>query len=88
MTPPLTLKNLPLLDLSQLDGDAGQRQAFLDGLRIAARDVGFFYLRGHGVDSALNAQLQRLARQFFALPEADRWCIRRIFAAITVRRLN
>jgi isopenicillin N synthase-like dioxygenase len=78
MTPPLTLKKLPLLDLSQLDGDAGQRQAFLDGLRIAARDVGFFYLRGHGVDSALNAQLQRLARQFFTLPEADKLAVQMV----------
>lgn len=61
MTPPLTLKTLPLLDLSQLDGDARQRQRFLDELRAAARDAGFFYLRGHGVDNRLNAQLQQYA---------------------------
>lgn len=90
MTTPLTLKTLPLLDLSRLDGEARQRRAFLDGLRAAARDVGFFYLRGHGVDPALNAGLQQCARRFFALPEPTswrcRWCIRRIFAAITARR--
>lgn len=78
MTPPLTLKTLPLLDLSQLDGDAQQRQAFLDGLRAAARDVGFFYLRGHGVDTRLNAQLQQRARQFFALPEADKLAVQMV----------
>ena len=78
MTPPLTLKTLPLLDLSQLDGDAQQRQAFLDGLREAARDVGFFYLRGHGVDNQLNAQLQQRARQFFALPEADKLAVQMV----------
>lgn len=54
---------LLLLDLSQLDGDACQRRAFLDDLRAAARDVGFFYLRGHGVDGALNARLQHAARR-------------------------
>ncbi|MGB8666002.1 MAG: isopenicillin N synthase family oxygenase [Serratia inhibens] len=78
MTPPLTLKTLPLLDLSQLDGDAQQRQAFLDGLRAAARDVGFFYLRGHGVDTRLNAQLQQRARQFFALPDADKLAVQMV----------
>ncbi|MEE4409367.1 MULTISPECIES: isopenicillin N synthase family dioxygenase [unclassified Serratia (in: enterobacteria)] len=78
MTPPLTLKTLPLLDLSQLDGNAQQRQAFLDGLRAAARDVGFFYLRGHGVDTRLNAQLQQRARQFFALPEADKLAVQMV----------
>ncbi|CUW10007.1 2OG-Fe(II) oxygenase superfamily protein [Serratia grimesii] len=76
--PPLTLKTLPLLDLSQLDGDARQRQAFLDRLRVAARDVGFFYLRGHGIDSALNTQLQQRARQFFALPEAEKLAVQMV----------
>ncbi|CAI1550164.1 2-oxoglutarate-dependent ethylene/succinate-forming enzyme [Serratia quinivorans] len=78
MTPPLTLKTLPQLSLSQLDGDGRQRQAFLDGLREAARDVGFFYLRGHGVDNRLNAQLQQHARQFFALPEADKLAVQMV----------
>ncbi|VEA64330.1 2-oxoglutarate-dependent ethylene/succinate-forming enzyme [Serratia plymuthica] len=78
MTSPLTLKTLPLLDLSQLDGNAQQRQVFLDGLRAAARDVGFFYLRGHGVDTRLNAQLQQRARQFFALPEADKLAVQMV----------
>ena len=35
---------LPTLDLSLLDGTAAQRQGFLEDLRHAARDVGFFYL--------------------------------------------
>lgn len=78
MTPPLTLKTLPLLDLSQLDGDARQRQRFLDELRAAARDAGFFYLRGHGVNNRLNAQLQQYARQFFALPEADKLAVQMV----------
>ncbi|KGM30004.1 2-oxoglutarate and iron-dependent oxygenase domain-containing protein, partial [Inquilinus limosus] len=39
---------LPLLDLSRLDAGPAARQALLDQLRAAARDVGFFYLGGHG----------------------------------------
>ncbi|UUQ64765.1 isopenicillin N synthase family oxygenase [Pseudomonas fuscovaginae UPB0736] len=72
MPQPLDITALPLLDLSALDGNAERRQAFLDALRHAARDVGFFYLTGHGVDSGLLRQVQEHARQFFALPLEDK----------------
>jgi isopenicillin N synthase-like dioxygenase len=64
---------LPILDLSDFDSaDAVARERFLDALRHAARDVGFFYLRGHGVDLAPGQSIQSVARRFFALPEADK----------------
>ena len=63
---------LPTLDLSLLDGTAAQRQGFLDDLRHAARDVGFFYLTGHGIDSVLLQHVQDHARQFFALPDSEK----------------
>ena len=63
---------LPTLDLSLLEGSAAQRQGLLDDLRHAARDVGFFYLTGHGIDSALLQQVQDHARQFFALPDSEK----------------
>ncbi|PNA05507.1 MULTISPECIES: isopenicillin N synthase family oxygenase [unclassified Pseudomonas] len=63
---------LPILDLSQFDGTPSQRQAFLDDLRHAARDVGFFYLTGHGIDANLLEQVQDYARQFFALPDSEK----------------
>ncbi len=64
---------LPILDLSDFDSaDAAAREDFLAALRRAARDVGFFYLRGHGLDLALGQSIQSVARRFFALPEADK----------------
>ncbi|WP_300720209.1 isopenicillin N synthase family oxygenase [Pseudomonas sp.] len=63
---------LPILDLSLLDGTQAQRQGFLEALRHAARDVGFFYLTGHGIDSEVLKQVQHNARQFFALPDAEK----------------
>ena len=63
---------LPTLDLSLLERSAAQRQGLLDDLRHAARDVGFFYLTGHGIDSALLQQVQDHARQFFALPDSEK----------------
>lgn len=72
MPPSLDITALPVLDLAQLDAPRERRQAFLDDLRQAARDVGFFYLTGHGIDSRLLSQVQEQARAFFALSEADK----------------
>jgi len=72
MPQPLDISALPSLDLSLLDGTPAQRQGFLDDLRHAARDVGFFYLTGHGIDSDLLNQVQDHARQFFALPDSEK----------------
>ncbi|WP_338555956.1 isopenicillin N synthase family oxygenase [Erwinia sp. E_sp_B04_7] len=69
MTLPTTL---PVLDLSHLQGDKTQRQTFLNELSKSAREVGFFYLINHGVDQQLSADVQRVSRQFFALPEEEK----------------
>lgn len=69
------ITSLPTLDLSLFDGTAAQRQGFLDDLRHAARDVGFFYLTGHGIDADLLKQVQSHARQFFALPASEKTAV-------------
>lgn len=65
--------SLPILDLRHYHGP--ERAAFLKDLAAAARDVGFFYLVGHGVPDALRADLFTQARAFFALPDADKLSI-------------
>jgi len=77
----LDISTLPTLDLSWLDGSAAQRQAFLEDLRHAARDVGFFYLSGHGIDAGLLQQVQDHARQFFALPDSEKVAVSMINSA-------
>ena len=67
--------SLPLLDLSLLNGSETDRQAFLADLRHAARDIGFFYLTGHGIDPTLLEQIQTLSRQFFALPDEEKLAV-------------
>jgi isopenicillin N synthase-like dioxygenase len=66
---------IPLLDLSRLDAGEEPRAAFLEELRAAARDVGFFYLTGHGVEPTLLSDLVAFSRRFFALPAADKLAI-------------
>jgi isopenicillin N synthase-like dioxygenase len=70
---PARTTTLPVLDLHRLDGP--DRPAFLDELRRAAHDVGFFVVTGHGVDPALEASLDDTVRRFFALPAAERRAI-------------
>ena len=71
----MTTAGLPILDIGRFDRGGEDRLAFLTELRAAARGPGFFYLTGHGIAPDLIASLRRLAKQFFALPEADKLAI-------------
>jgi isopenicillin N synthase-like dioxygenase len=63
--------SLPVVDVSALvEADSGRLEATVAALRRAASDVGFLYVTGHGVPSASVAALERVAREFFALPSA------------------
>jgi isopenicillin N synthase-like dioxygenase len=68
-------ETVPTLDLRRLDAGAAERASFLRDLRAAARDVGFFYLVGHGIEDELVGKVSSLSRRFFALPAADKLAI-------------
>lgn len=70
--------NLPVLDLSLLDEGPDAAARFRDDLRAATHDVGFFYLTGTGVSAELEARLLQTAKDFFALPEADKLAIENV----------
>lgn len=70
----MTLDRLPVLDLERWTSGTDP-SAFLADLRAATHDVGFFYLVGHGVPQELIDDVLAVAREFFALPEADKLSI-------------
>ncbi|MFN3950737.1 isopenicillin N synthase family dioxygenase [Microbacterium sp.] len=70
--------NLPVLDLSLLDQGPDAAARFRDELRAATHDVGFFYLTGTGVSAELEARLLQAAKDFFALPEAEKLSIENV----------
>ena len=70
--------SLPVLDLSRLDAGPDAAAAFRDDLRAATHDVGFFYLTGTGISAELEQRLHVAARDFFALPEADKLAIENV----------
>lgn len=74
----MSTPTLPVLDLSRLDDGPAAAEAFRADLRAAAHEVGFFYLTGTGVAPELEQRLHRAARDFFALPEADKLAIENI----------
>ena len=66
---------VPVLDLSRLEQGASEHRTFLLDLRTAARDVGFFYLSGHGISASETDEVLDASRRFFALQEADKLAI-------------
>jgi len=49
-------------------GDAGARARVADEIMRSARDVGFFYIAGHGVPASLVEALFDVSRRYFAMP--------------------
>jgi non-haem dioxygenase in morphine synthesis N-terminal len=70
-----TNDRVPQLDLRRFDAGEAARVVFLEELRAAAHGVGFFYIAGHGVETAMLRDLMHTTRRFFALPEADKLAI-------------
>lgn len=67
---------IPVLDLAPfLAGDAAARDAAAAEMDRIGREIGFFLLRGHGVDPALTAAAAAAADAFFRLPEAEKRAI-------------
>ena len=58
---------LPVIDLSELN-DPQRHADFHARLARIARDTGFFYLEGHGIDTGLIRRVEQLTRAVFALP--------------------
>jgi isopenicillin N synthase-like dioxygenase len=66
---------LPILDLERFERGPHERLTFLRDLRSAARDIGFFYLAGHGIAETDARELFAEAKRFFALPLAEKQAI-------------
>jgi len=76
-----TETNLPIFDITRLEGNAEERTAVANDLRVILHHHGFFYLSGHGVDPQLIREVLTASKRFFALPEADKLEIEMIHSA-------
>lgn len=76
----MTSATVPVLDISLFRSNAHKTQ-FLEDLRSAAHDVGFFYVVGHGVSEKLTDEFFKAARTFFARPLDEKLEIENINSA-------
>jgi isopenicillin N synthase-like dioxygenase len=63
---------VPVIDIGPLVTGAGDLQGVARRLDAACREVGFFYVLGHGLDPDLSARLDALSRDFFERPEEEK----------------
>ncbi len=68
-------KALPIIDLSSWSGGGAVAAEVAKAIGAACRDVGFFYVVGHGVPTTLMDEAFAQSRRFFALPLADKQAI-------------
>ncbi len=68
------MDRLPVIDVTPLVADGGADAVAAVGRAIdaACRDLGFFVVVGHGVEPVLRQRLEALAREFFALDDAEK----------------
>lgn len=65
-TPPRPAAIIPVIDIS------GPQAVVAEAIRSACREIGFFYIAGHGVPEELIARQFATARAAFALPLAEK----------------
>jgi len=54
------------IPIFRMDGETAEK------LHEACRDVGFFYLQGHGIEAELIAAVREQTQKLFDLPEASK----------------
>ncbi|MFT5114703.1 MAG: isopenicillin N synthase-like dioxygenase [Parasphingorhabdus sp.] len=67
----LNFSEIPVIDIAPLFGDAGRNEV-IGRIDQACRDVGFFYIVGHGFDPQLITQLAKASSKFFDQPESSK----------------
>lgn len=65
---------IPVIDIGPLRGD-GDRQKTAREIAWALSNVGFMYVRNHGVDPGLIERTFTCAKNFFALPENEKMAL-------------
>src|ERR1043166_6180493 len=69
----LDFSEIPVIDIAPLlDGNTRRETETVAAIARACQDVGFFYVRNHGVPTATRDRLVTKANLFCALPGAEK----------------
>ncbi len=63
------MSNFPIIDFADVKDASPQFDELVGQTCDAARETGFFYVRGHGIPDSLIETVFAVAQRFFALPE-------------------
>lgn len=66
---PPTDNEIPVIDLSLIDGTLDERKAIASKIRAAAENTGFFYIENHGIPEELIQSALSQAQAFFGQPD-------------------
>ena len=75
---PATEDEIPIIDLSPIDGDLNARKALASKVRAASENTGFFYIKNHGIPQELIENCLSQAKRFFDQPLAEKEKLRRL----------
>lgn len=66
------MDEMPIIDLSSLDGDATARKALATKIKAAAENTGFFYVCNHGIPEDLIQEALEQVKSFFNQAPEDK----------------
>ena len=69
---PATDDEIPVIDLSHIDGDFEARKGLAAQIRTASENTGFFYVKNHGIPEEFIEHTLALAKRFFAQPMSEK----------------
>ncbi|CAF0749496.1 unnamed protein product [Brachionus calyciflorus] len=59
---------IPIIDVSAFVNNTENKTEVAEQINRACREVGFFYIIGHGIDVNLQLKLEEISKKFFELP--------------------
>ncbi|KAH6646340.1 hypothetical protein BKA67DRAFT_583920 [Truncatella angustata] len=69
---PPTAEEMPLIDLSSIDGELEARRALATKIKAAAETTGFFYINNHGIPDRLIEDALTQVQRFFEQPLSEK----------------
>jgi isopenicillin N synthase-like dioxygenase len=67
-----TENEIPIIDLSPIDGDLQSRKELASQIRKAAQSTGFFYVKNHGLPEDLIGDALSQIKRFFAQSDEEK----------------
>jgi isopenicillin N synthase-like dioxygenase len=79
---------IPIIDLSMIDGDFEARKNIASKFKAAAENIGFFYIKNHGISEELIEKALTSAQAFFVQTDEQKHLVHDGYRAIGTTQIN